>query len=101
MVCLTSLKDVRKVDESCTSIRFLCLIFLVLCPIFVDKCRIDFLIIILPSYGQEIFEVLRFLNNPIFVQQNTELDRKIRFRLDVNETKKFSLHLRLPFDTIR
>ena len=39
MVCLTSLKDVRKVDESCTSIRFLCLIFLVLCPIFVDKCR--------------------------------------------------------------
>ena len=38
MVCLTSLKDVRKVDESCTSIRFLCLIFLVLCPIFVDKC---------------------------------------------------------------
>ena len=62
---------------------------------------IDFLIIILPSYGQEIFEVLRFLNDPIFVQQNTELDRKIRFRLDVNETKKFSLHLRLPFDTIR
>lgn len=48
----------------------------------------------MPSYGQEIFEVLRFLNNPIFVQQNTELDRKIRFRLDVNETKKFSLHLR-------
>ncbi|MEE1597365.1 hypothetical protein VOI45_00950, partial [Acidaminococcus fermentans] len=40
MVCLTSLKDVRKVDESCTSIRFLCLIFLVLCPIFVDKCSI-------------------------------------------------------------
>ena len=39
MVCLTSLKDVRKVDESCTSIRFLCLIFLVLCPIFVDKCK--------------------------------------------------------------
>lgn len=39
MVCLTSLKDVRKVDESCTSIRFLCLIFLVLCPIFVDKCN--------------------------------------------------------------
>ncbi|NME28367.1 hypothetical protein HF872_06990, partial [Megasphaera hexanoica] len=26
--------------ESCTSIRFLCLIFLVLCPIFVDKCNI-------------------------------------------------------------
>ena len=41
MVCLTSLKDVRKVDESCTSIRFLCLIFLVLCPIFVDKCMKD------------------------------------------------------------
>ena len=40
MVCLTSLKDVRKVDESCTSIRFLCLIFLVLCPIFVDKCTV-------------------------------------------------------------
>lgn len=38
MVCLTSLKDVRKVDESCTTMRFLCLIFLVLCPIFVDKC---------------------------------------------------------------
>lgn len=65
MVCLTSLKDVRKVDESCTSIRFLCLIFLVLCPIFVDKCNVHSLshtkweckyhIVFAPKYRRKVF----------------------------------------------
>jgi|GEM_PF-4664275 len=32
--------DVGRFTVSCTSIQFLCLIFLVSCPIFVDKCRI-------------------------------------------------------------
>lgn len=30
--------DVGRFTVSCTSIQFLCLIFLVSCPIFVDKC---------------------------------------------------------------
>ena len=33
--------DVGRFTVSCTSIQFLCLIFLVSCPIFVDKCNID------------------------------------------------------------
>ena len=32
--------DVGRFTVSCTSIQFLCLIFLVSCPIFVDKCSV-------------------------------------------------------------
>ena len=34
--------DVGRFTVSCTSIQFLCLIFLVSCPIFVDKCTFAF-----------------------------------------------------------
>lgn len=33
--------DVGRFTAPCTSIQFLCLIFLVSCPIFVDKCKLD------------------------------------------------------------
>ena len=33
--------DVGRFTVSCTSIQFLCLIFLVSCPIFVDKCKLN------------------------------------------------------------
>ena len=33
--------DVGRFTVSCTSIQFLCLIFLVSCPIFVDKCKVS------------------------------------------------------------
>ena len=33
--------DVKRINVSCTRIMFLCLIFLVSCPFFVDKCICD------------------------------------------------------------
>jgi len=40
-VSVGSRGDVGRFTAPCTSIQFLCLIFLGSCPIFVDKCKLD------------------------------------------------------------
>ena len=54
--------DVGRFTVSCTSIQFLCLIFLVSCPIFVDKCKRQN---VLGSPSGELPEGLRGLRSGI------------------------------------
>ena len=112
--------DVGRFTVSCTSIQFLCLIFLVSCPIFVDKCTFVFdqppalraspfhrkgvgfyHLYLLPQKGIDGFH-----HSPSFLRKEVPRRAEVNFRsgLKRNEKMRFllssSCHARPPVSTV-